>query len=244
MNVAPPCPDCGQPCRHPLMLPVTCPCCGGKPFVLDPLDTYGYPPSERIEGLSDCTQCLGKREVDPPLPTDEQIFGRPCEACNGAGATVGPLTPASVRVRKDDEDPTLFLFKADLARCFDCNGTGRVGAAENRWTCLGGVRYFKGEERLRREGRQVHNLPCAPFEEHSECWTECSGRTDVVAEPAVWAEAVRQWRTREKTTVREVYCGISSIYDLLEHEHDELVPVDVSGDGRGRVTITIRFQPE
>lgn len=113
---------------------------------------------------------------------------------------------------------------------------GRVGAAQNRWTCLGGHRIpiwesFDGGDRIDR-------------------YETCPGRDDVQADPATWAAAIRAWRTRTKTTVLRDYADLTSPHSsnsvLLANEREEsaggLIPEDVRGR-RGEWTIVVTFVP-
>jgi hypothetical protein len=115
--LAPSCPDCGQPCQHPLTMP-----CEGT-GLHDPLFPNRGPCNAK-DG------CHGTGKVTPPPPTDEQIFGRECGLCHGKGK-VGVWEPGS-----HNEEPDV------LFGCGECSGAGRIGAAENRWTCPGGARLL------------------------------------------------------------------------------------------------------
>lgn len=142
-----------------------------------------------------CTDCNGTGKVLPPPLTDEQIFGRKCERCGGSGT----YTPN---------------FEDQL--CPLCKGVGRIRAAENRWTCLGGGEVacpaslgarpscYGGLLLFRDDydgGSFTSTVKCQECRGTGKSPQRCPGRTDVVAPPDVWSAAIRAWRTRTKTTV-------------------------------------------
>lgn len=205
--LAPHCPDCGAVAVHPLRMARPCPDCIGI--------------------VPDCKTCGGKRMVILPPPTDEQIFGRACDLCEGKGRYS--------RWQEGVYAPT---------ECRQCNGTGRVCAAENRWVCFGStyrVYGYSGPDPHPDEGCVLRDKTCP-------------GRSDIVADEALWAEVKRAWRTRTKTTVLRGILGTSHEAMLVTHHapgHPEAVRtrlydvVDVGSEGHvGTWTISVAFEPE
>jgi hypothetical protein len=232
--LAPPCPDCGQPCRHPLTMPTqsfTCSC--GNYW--DALDD-----GEEDDGI--CT-CCGDActavESQPPPPTDEQIFGRECSACDGLGGFFD--------VQQGSEKDVGVQLKR--VRCPDCNGTGRIGAAQNRWTCL-------GYELPPLCASPWHDEPHSYLSTCPQCsgrqherrvppltvWKLCPGRTDIVASPEAWEAFVRQLRTRTKTTVlngmHEDGLVLNRTFHLVDYAPEDAVAK------QGKWTVTVTFEPE
>jgi hypothetical protein len=226
--LAPPCPDCGQPCRHPLTMPTqsfTCSC--GNYW--DALDD-----GEEDDGICACCgdTCTAVFRQPPP-PTDEQIFGKWCDLCCNGDRCDNP-THAD---RRSDPPP----------KC--CNGTGRIGAAQNRWVCL-------GYELPPLCASPWHDEPHSYLSTCPQCsgrqnerrvppltvWKLCPGRTDVVAPPETWEAFVRQLRTRTKTTVLNGMHEDGTILNRTFHL------VDYAPEGavakRGKWTVTVTFEPE
>lgn len=243
--LAPPCPDCGQPCRHPLTMPTqsfTCSC--GNYW--DALDD-----GEEDDGT--CTCCGDTCTAvfrQPPPPTDEQIFGRYCNECCWGDRCDTP-------------------GHADRSRkppC--CNGTGRTGAAQNLWTCPGGAPTCKclchspmfssnpipasvreamkrGERPLpdpdpRGTGDPCHR--CPHVLEREGRYPLCPGRTDVVASPEAWEAFVRQLRTRTKTTVlngmHEDGLVLNRTFHLVDYAPEDALAK------QGKWTVTVTFEPK
>jgi hypothetical protein len=95
-----------------------------------------------------CPECENTGKVLPPPPTDEQIDGREYGRCHGLRGRRGFNPPRNER-----------------ELCERCNGAGRIGAVENRWVCLGGMKYPNGR---------------------AAGWLTCKGRSDIVADDATW----------------------------------------------------------
>jgi hypothetical protein len=234
--LAPPCPDCGQPCRHPLTMLVKCGTCGGSGSACE------YDGDPVIKTEIRCSTCNGTGKVSPPPPTDEQIFGRECGACNGSGE----------RSHYPDVDDS------DVGPCQTCNGTGRIGAAQNRWTCFG-TDPFPGGAWCKHEWHVRLALGHPQKEERcprcTGLWTfRCVGRSDIVAPPEAWEAFVRQLRTRTKTTVLEGYRfkddedgGFFAGPDRTESSWARVL-CDLVPDGiacrRGKITVVVTFEPE
>lgn len=176
------------------MIPApTCPDCGSicvHPLTM-PVECADCGGEGYLEHGGMCPSCNGTGKVAPPPPTDEQIFGRECETC---------ASPSVV------------------GACHDCGGTGRVGAAENRWTCLGGDDLLIPLD----GGRE------APY-------GQCPGRTDVRAKRETWAATIRAWRTRTKTTVMRPG-------DAWVPWNNQLP--DGVDPNKGTLTIVVTFVPE
>jgi len=224
--LAPPCPDCGQPCRHPLTMAVDCPRCDGR--------SRDRSRSDHWNGTAwvKCLDCDGTGKVSPPPPTDEQIFGRECGLCHGKGK-VGVWEPGS-----HNEEPDV------LFGCGECGGTGRVGAAENRWTCPGGRQILSGDCPACGHDYARHYDYCVG--DGGECGCSkgrplCPGRTDV-APPEAWEAFVRQLRTRSKTTVlngmHEDGLVLNRTFHLVDYAPEDALAK------RGKWTVTVTFEPE
>jgi DnaJ-class molecular chaperone len=227
--IAPTCPDCGQPCRHPLTMPVDCPRCKEE-WRGNATNGVTIPDGRTFIAKEKCPDCHGAGKVAPPPPTDEQIFGRECERCAGRG--------------KNWTEGDHYL-KPDWRACLDCNGTGRVGAAENLWVCLG----------TRWKPTCSMFSACSVEQHYCEGAAVPCGRTGVGADEPTWTAWKRAMRTRTKTTVlldghvsygREPYAwrlrgpgdmetqGIS-LYTLMPDGTQNL---------KGRRTIVVTFEPE
>lgn len=239
MTPAPTCPDCGSTCVHPLTMPVECDC--------------GADPSNVFEIVRPpCEKCRGTGKVAQPLPTDEQIFGRVCEKCD----TEKRLGAYFRGVPSSTQAIDLITGKIQDGRpdCPNCAGIGRIGAAKNEWICLGTIANScgacDGSGKLRghacpscRGTGKEHSVERSPG--YFESSSPCPGRTDVQADPTTWANAIRAWRTRTKTTV------LSSILHSWDRElmvAQELLPPGTCGPGlwgwSGRWTIVVMFEPE
>ena len=208
------CPDCGRVCSHALTRSVDCETCHGKGRIgMNQAGSHDEEPDIDLR----CGNCNGTGKVSPPPPTDEQIFGREC-ACRGSGW----LDPGH-----SEES------------CHLCNGAGRVGAAENRWTCLG------------------YKDPTCPVADHAPTFCaycrHCPGRTDIIADPALWEEVKRAWRTRTKTTIVNGIPMYGRSPSVVSGERGALKfePLSIyhlMPDGtqtlKGKRTITVTFEPD
>jgi hypothetical protein len=148
-----------------------------------------------------CPECENTGKVLPPPPTDEQIDGRECGRCHGLRGRRGFNPPRNER-----------------ELCERCNGAGRIGAVENRWVCLGGMKYPNGR---------------------AAGWLTCKGRSDIVADDATWTAAKRAWRTRTKTTVLKEWWH--TLPPLLTLCPDGMYSRPIRN---GRVTVVVTFEPE
>jgi hypothetical protein len=201
--ILPLCPDCNQPAQHPLILAMKCANCDGKHEVSGDRVVFRH---------GDCSE---RAYFLLPL-TDEQIDGHECEACGGTGETPGGLPSVSGRY---------------VERCLVCDGAKRIGAAKNRWVCLG--------------------RDCTDSGHRGNCPGACPGRSDIVADDATWREWKQCMKTRTKTITRHVCIdqdGGRTRFPIWNLEADGYEWIDILPEGialkRGKLTFAVTFEPE